>query len=83
MATWREFAYLTGLFVPLVIVGGLVLIVWLTLALGVTLPLWYWAPVEHYPHGLAVHGVQLGYFPNARPARARSACTSTPCPRRC
>jgi hypothetical protein len=64
VATWREFVYLTGLFVPLVIVGGLVLTVWLTLALGVTLPLWYWAPVEHYPHGLAVHGVQLGYFPN-------------------
>ncbi len=64
VATWREFAYLTGLFVPLVIVGALVLTVWLTLALGVTLPLWYWAPVEHYPHGLAVHGVQLGYFPN-------------------
>ena len=32
--------------------------------LGVTLPLWYWAPVEHYPHGLAVHGVQLGDSPN-------------------
>ena len=28
------------------------------------MPLWYWAPVKHYPHGLAVHGVQLGYFPN-------------------
>ena len=63
-ATWREFAYLVGMFVPLVILGCVVLAVWLTLAAGITMPLWYWAPVEHYPHGLAVHGVQLGYFPN-------------------
>jgi hypothetical protein len=63
-ATWREFAYLVGMFVPLVILGCVVLSVWLTLAAGITMPLWYWAPVEHYPHGLAVHGVQLGYFPN-------------------
>jgi hypothetical protein len=63
-ATWRELAYLAGLFVPLVILGGVVLAVWLTLAAGITLPMWYWAPVKHYPHGLAAHGVQLGYFPN-------------------
>ncbi len=63
-ATWREFAYLVGMFVPLVILGCVVLAVWLTLAAGITMPLWYWAPAEHYPHGLAVHGVQLGYFPN-------------------
>jgi hypothetical protein len=63
-ATWREFAYLVGMFVPLVVLGLLVLAVWLTLAAGVTLPLWYWAPLSHFPHGLTVHGVQLGYFPN-------------------
>ena len=63
-ATWREFAYLVGMFLPLVVLGCLVLVVWLTLAAGVTLPLWYWAPFDHFPHGLTVHGVQLGYFPN-------------------
>ena len=63
-ATWREFAYLVGMFLPLVVLGCLVLAVWLTLAAGVTLPLWYWAPFDHFPHGLTVHGVQLGYFPN-------------------
>jgi hypothetical protein len=64
MATWREFAYLVGMFLPLAVLGCLVLAIWLTLAAAVTLPLWYWAPFNHYPHGLTVHGVQLGYFPN-------------------
>jgi Putative sensor len=63
-ATWREFAYLVGMFVPLVVLGCVVLAVWLTLAAGVTLPLWYWAPFDHFSHGVTVHGVQLGYFPN-------------------
>jgi len=63
-ATWRDVAYLAGMFVPLEALGSLVLGVWLTLAAGVTLPLWYWAPFQHYPHGVTVHGVQLGYFPH-------------------
>lgn len=63
-ATWREFAYLVGMFVPLVLLGCVVLAVWLTVAAGVTLPLWYWVPFDHFGHGLTVHGVQLGYFPN-------------------
>jgi hypothetical protein len=63
-ATWRDIAYLVGLSVPLVVLGGVVLIVWITCLAGVTLPLWYWAPVEHFAHGLTVHGVQFGYFPN-------------------
>jgi len=63
-ATWRDVAYLAGMFVPLGVLGSLVLGVWLTLAACVTLPLWYWAPFQHYPHGVTVHGVQLGYFPH-------------------
>lgn len=43
-ATWREFAYLVGMFVPLVLLGCVVLAVWLTVAAGITLPLWYWIP---------------------------------------
>ena len=52
------------MFAPLVILGAVVFIVWLTIVAGVTAPIWYWAPVEHYAHGLTVHGIQLGYFPN-------------------
>jgi hypothetical protein len=63
-ATWRDVAYLVGMFVPLATLGAVVLAVWLTLACGVTVPLWYWAPFQHYPHGVTVHGVQLGYFPH-------------------
>lgn len=63
-ATWRDVAYLIGMFIPLAALGAVVLAVWLTLAAGVTLPLWYWAPFQHYPHSVTVHGVQLGYFPH-------------------
>lgn len=63
-ATWREFGYLVGMFVPLLILGTIVLTVWLALLAGITTPLWYWAPFQHYAHGVTVHGVQLGYFPN-------------------
>jgi len=63
-ATWREIGYLAGLFVPLAILGAVVFTVWLTIAAGVTTPIWYWAPVQHYAHGVTEHGIQLGYFPN-------------------
>ena len=63
-ATWRDVAYVIGMFVPLATLGLAVLVIWLTLAAGITVPLWYWAPFQHYPHGVTVHGVQLGYFPN-------------------
>jgi hypothetical protein len=63
-ATWRDVAYVIGMFVPLAALGLTVLAVWLTLAAGITMPLWYWAPFQRYPHGVIVHGVQLGYFPH-------------------
>lgn len=63
-ATWHDIGYLAGMFLPLVILGCVVLAVWLTVVGGVTAPIWYWAPVAHYAHGLTVHGIQLGYFPN-------------------
>jgi len=63
-STWRDVAYLVGLWVPLFILDTIVFSVWLTLLAGITLPIWYWAPVQHYSHGLTVHGVQFGYFPN-------------------
>ena len=63
-ATWRDFAYLFGLFPLLWAVDLAVIVVWLVLLSGVTLPAWYWAPPETFNNGQSAHGVQLGYFPN-------------------
>jgi hypothetical protein len=67
-ATWREAAYLIGLWPLLFGLDTVVLSVWLTLLAGVTLPAWYWAPRGNvglsYAAGGPVHGVTLGYFPH-------------------
>jgi len=63
-ATWREFAYLIGLFGPLYVLDTVVFAVWALFASWITLPLWYWAPWTDY-HGIKYHGYQLGfYFPH-------------------
>jgi hypothetical protein len=62
-ATWRDVAYLVGLFVPLFTLDGVVLVIWLTFLAGITIPVWYWAPWQSI-HGVRYHGYQLGYFPN-------------------
>jgi hypothetical protein len=62
-ATWRNLAYLLGLFAPLVSLDLVVLIVWVVLLGGITLPVWYWAPFQTV-NGVRDHGIQLGYFPN-------------------
>jgi len=67
-ATWRDLAYLIGLWPPLFALDTAVLTVWITLLAGVTLPAWYWAPRGNvglgYVNGTPVHGVTLGYFPH-------------------
>jgi len=63
-ATWRDVAYLLGLFVPLAALDLVVFTVWLVFLAGITLPAWYWAPRQTFGNGMAAHGVQLGYFPN-------------------
>jgi hypothetical protein len=40
-ATWRDIAYLVGLWVPLFALDAVVFSVWIYLLAGVTLPLWY------------------------------------------
>jgi putative sensor protein len=66
-ATWREFAYLVGLFVPLFTLDTVVMAIWAWLASWITLPIWYWAPWTDF-HGTRYHGFQLGfYFPQAQP----------------
>jgi hypothetical protein len=62
-STWRDAAYLIGLWAPLFTLDTAVLAVWLTFLAGVTLPVWYWAPWQDI-HGHTFHGYQLGYFPN-------------------
>jgi hypothetical protein len=62
-ATWRDAAYLIGLWVPLFVLDTIVLSVWLTFLAGITLPVWYWAPWQTI-HGVRYHGYQLGYFPH-------------------
>jgi hypothetical protein len=67
-ATWRDVAYLIGLWAPLFILDTVVLTVWLTFLAGITLPAWYWAPRGNagfgYTTPTTIHGVLLGYFPH-------------------
>jgi hypothetical protein len=62
-ATWRDTAYLIGLWAPLFTLDTAVLTIWLTFLAGITLPVWYWAPWQTI-HGVRYHGYQLGYFPH-------------------
>jgi Putative sensor len=62
-ATWRDIAYLVGLFIPLLGLDAIVLTIWLGLLTGITIPVWYWAPWQSV-HGVNYHGYQLGNFPN-------------------
>lgn len=62
-ATWRDIAYLVGMYLPLAVLDTVVVAIWLTLLAGITLPAWYWAPWQSI-HGVNYHGYQLGYFPN-------------------
>jgi len=63
-ATWRDLAYLIGLWVPLLALDLTVLIVWVTLLGLVAAPVWYHFPTQDLAHGATAHGIQLGYFPN-------------------
>jgi hypothetical protein len=67
-ATWRDAAYLIGLWGPLFTLDTAVLTIWLTFLAGVTLPVWYWAPRGNagfgYTSPTTIHGVVLGYFPH-------------------
>ena len=62
-ATWRDIAYLVGMFVPLLALDAIVLAVWWWFLAGITLPIWYWAPWKSI-HGVRYHGYDLGYHPN-------------------
>jgi Putative sensor len=63
-ATWRDLAYLIGLWAPLLALDFAVLLVWVSLISLVVVPAWYYFPEQDLAHGATAHGVQLGYFPN-------------------
>ena len=67
-ATWREIAYLVGLWAPLYCLDTIVLTVWLSFLAAVTMPIWYWAPAHAnlaYVHGdQPDRGIPIGYFPH-------------------
>ena len=63
-ATWRDVAYLGGMFAPLWAVDLTVVTIWLVLLGCITVPAWYRYPEQTFGHGGSAHGVQFGYFPN-------------------
>jgi hypothetical protein len=68
-ALWRDVAYLFGLMAPLLVLDFAVIVVWLVLLAGITLPAWYQYPRQTFTIGVSgnsqsAHGVQLGYFPH-------------------
>lgn len=69
-ALWRDIAYLFGLMAPLLTLDFAVIVVWLVLLAGITLPAWYQYPQQSFTIGVngggsgSAHGVQLGYFPH-------------------
>src|ERR1700677_2140050 len=67
-ATWRDAAYLIGLWGPLFVLDTAVLAIWLTFLGLATLPVWYSAPRGNagfgYTSPTTIHGVVLGYFPH-------------------
>ncbi|MBO0824958.1 MAG: sensor domain-containing protein, partial [Actinobacteria bacterium] len=66
-ATWRDMAYLLGLWVPLFALAVAAIATWLWALAGITLPLWY-RFVSDICFGTcandSVHGVLIGSFPN-------------------
>ncbi|MGH3277163.1 MAG: sensor domain-containing protein [Streptosporangiaceae bacterium] len=71
-ATWRDLAYLLGLWVPLFALDTAVVAVWLVLLGGISCPIWYRYTGSTF-HGHIVHGLQLGYFPNGPGAGAANS----------
>ncbi len=63
-ATWRDFAYLFALFPLLWTLDYAVLVVWVVLLAGITVPVWYRYVPETFNNGQSAHGLQFGYFPN-------------------
>ena len=59
-ATLRDTFYLVVLYLPLLALDVVVLVIWLGLLAGITLPVWYWS-VRNGANG---DGIRIGYFAN-------------------
>lgn len=66
-ATWRDVAYLAGLWIPLYALDTIVVTIWASSLAGITVPLWYRHAADvcigdcgtgHVP------GIMVGHFPN-------------------
>jgi Putative sensor len=68
-ATWRDFAYLFALFPLLWTLDYAVIVVWLVLLGGITVPVWYRYVPQTFNNGHSAHGLQFGYFPNGPSGR--------------
>lgn len=62
-ATWRDVAYVAGMFVPLLVLDTIVVAVWWASLAAITLPAWYRFPWKSV-HGVRYHGYDLGYHPH-------------------
>jgi hypothetical protein len=59
-ATWRDCLYLIPMYVPLLVLDAVAGSIWLALAAGVTVPIWYWS----IPAEAGAHGLSFGTFPH-------------------
>ena len=83
-ATWRDTAYIIGLWLPLCLLDTVVFSVWATFLTGVTLPIWFWAPHQDFDNGTsAATAWHSATSRTARTGAARSDSGSAACPRPC
>ena len=79
-ATWRDFVYLFALFPFLWALDFAVVVVWLVLLAGITVPVWYRYVTETFNNGQSAHGLQFGYFPNGPRLRLVGLVRRQPAP---
>jgi hypothetical protein len=63
-ATWRDCAYLLGLFPALLVLDVVGLAIWLACLAGITVPIWYWSVTTRWSDGSIRHGLAIGVLPN-------------------
>jgi len=65
--TWRDIAYLAGLWIPLYVLVTVVFAVWVSFLAGITLPLWYRHVADvciGYCGSVHTPGLLIGNYPN-------------------
>lgn len=67
-ATFRDLAYLILMYIPLMILNVVIVSLWLAFLGMVSLPFWYWSIPYLLDDGTMLHGVSVGYVPDAKTA---------------